>query len=153
VGGLHRSERATTTDLRAREIRRVFYGERAVIEAPLPGQLAHIDARAGRGRYAMRAELGDLAVEVHFPIDDINALFQDRAGLEANGEAFLTDSIGYRLTSTTYAAPTDFQPHAADRRLPERHRADADDRISRCGRHQRRHADHLPAVGIVTMSP
>jgi len=108
VGGLHRSERATTTDLRSREIRRVFYGERAVIEAPLPGQLAHIDARAGRGRYAMRAELGDLAVEVHFPIDDINALFQDRAGLEANGEAFLTDSIGYRLTSTTYAAPTDF---------------------------------------------
>jgi hypothetical protein len=84
VGGLHRSERATTTDLRSREIRRVFYGERAVIEAPLPGQLAHIDARAGRGRYAMRAELGDLAVEVHFP-SMTSTPFQDRAGLEANG--------------------------------------------------------------------
>ena len=50
VIGLHRSERATTTDIRYRERRRLVQGVRTVIDTPLPGQLAKINARAGRGR-------------------------------------------------------------------------------------------------------
>ena len=108
VVGLHRSERATTTDIRYRERRRVIQGERIVIDTPLPGQLAKINARSGRGRYAMRAARGDLAVEVQFDLDDINSIFQDRAGLEVHGETFLTDPFGYRLTLEKYAAPSGF---------------------------------------------
>src|SRR5262245_44691012 len=106
--GLHRSERATTTDIRYRERRRLVEGVRATIDPPLPGQLAKITARAGRGQCAMRATRGDLSVEQEFDLDDINAIFQDRAGLEVNGETFLTDPLGYRLTSEKYAAPTNF---------------------------------------------
>jgi signal transduction histidine kinase/CheY-like chemotaxis protein len=108
VGGLHRSERATTTDVRYRGRRLVRFGERVAIDAPLPSYLAKIKAVAGRGRYAMRATRGDLAVDVQFDLEDINAIFQDRAGLEANGETFLTDAFGYRLTSAQYTIPTAF---------------------------------------------
>ena len=108
VVGLHRSERATTTDIRYRERRRLIQGVRTVIDTPLPGQLAKINARAGHGQYAMRATRGDLSVEQQFDLDDINAIFQDRAGLEVNGETFLTDAFGYRLTTAKYAAPTNF---------------------------------------------
>ena len=97
--GLHRSERATTTDIRYRERRRLVQGVRTVIDTPLPGQLARINARAGRGRYAMRATRGELASKQQFDLDDINSIFQDRAGLEVNGETFLTDALGYRLTT------------------------------------------------------
>jgi signal transduction histidine kinase/CheY-like chemotaxis protein len=106
--GLHRSERATTTDIRYRERRRFVQGVRTVIDTPLPGQLASINARAGHGHYAMRASRGALSVEQQFDLDDINAIFQDRAGLEVNGETFLTDALGYRLTTEKYAAPTNF---------------------------------------------
>ena len=105
VIGLHRSERATTTDIRYRDRRRIVQGERTTIDTPLPGQLAKINASSGRGHYAMRASRGDLAVAVQFDLDDINAIFQDRAGLEVHGETFLTDAFGYRLTSEKYAAP------------------------------------------------
>jgi hypothetical protein len=108
VVGLHQSERATTTDIRYRERRRILQGIRTTIDAPLPGQLARIDARSGRGHYAMRAARGDLSVEEQFDLDDINAIFQDRAGLEVNGETFLTDAFGYRLTTEKYAAPSAF---------------------------------------------
>jgi signal transduction histidine kinase len=106
--GLHRSEAATTTDIQYRERRRIALGERRVIDAPMPGQLAKIDARAGRGYYAMRATRGDLAVEVLFDVNDINSIFEDRAGLEVNGETFLTDALGYRLTSEAYASPSGY---------------------------------------------
>jgi signal transduction histidine kinase/ActR/RegA family two-component response regulator len=108
IVGLHQSERATTTDIRYRERRRIVQGVRTTIVTPLPGQLARIDARAGHGHYAMRATRGDLSVEEQFDLDDINGIFQDRAGLEVNGETFLTDSFGYRLTSEKYAAPSAF---------------------------------------------
>jgi signal transduction histidine kinase/CheY-like chemotaxis protein len=108
VIGLHRSERATTTDIRYRERRRIVQGLRTVIDTPFPGQLAKINARAGRGHYAMRASRGDLAVEVQFDLDDINSIFQDRAGLEVHGETFLTDAFGYRLTTEKYATPSGF---------------------------------------------
>jgi len=108
VTGLHQSERAITTDIRYRERRRIVQGVGTAIDTPLPGQLTRIDARSGRGHYAMRASRGDLSVEEQFNLDDINAIFQDRAGLEVNGETFLTDSFGYRLTSEKYAAPSAF---------------------------------------------
>ena len=108
VGGVHRSERATTTDVRYRGRRLSRWGERVAIDTPLPGYLAKIDAVAGRGRYAMRATRGDLAVDARFDLEDINAIFQDRAGLEGNGETFLTDAIGYRLTSAAFAIPPTF---------------------------------------------
>jgi signal transduction histidine kinase len=108
VGGLHRSERAITTELKYRESRRMRFGPRPSIRAPFSGDLARIDARAGRGGYAMRATRGELAVEIQFGVDDINAIFEDRAGLEAHGEAFLTDSLGYRVTSVSHVTPTDF---------------------------------------------
>jgi len=108
VGGLHRSERATTTDIRYRERRRIVEGVRTSIDTPFPGQLAKINARSGHGQYAMRAARGELSVEEQFDLDDINAIFQDRAGLEVNGETFLTDSIGYRLTSEKFASPSGF---------------------------------------------
>jgi signal transduction histidine kinase/ActR/RegA family two-component response regulator len=108
VIGLHRSERATTTDIRYRERRRVLLGEPLVIDTPLPTHLVKIKSVAGRGRYAMRATRGDLAVEVQFDLDDINGIFEDRAGLDVDGETFLTDAFGYRLTNATYPSPTGF---------------------------------------------
>lgn len=108
VGGLHRSEHATTTDLRYRDRRLAIFGERLPIEPPFPTELVRIKGVAGRGRYGMRATRGELTVDVQFDLDDINAIFQDRAGLEANGETFLTDPIGYRLTSAAHTIPTAF---------------------------------------------
>src|SRR5262249_44888715 len=59
VPGLHQSERATTTVIRYRERRRIMQGVHTAIDTPLPGQLAKIDARVGRGHYAMRAAHND----------------------------------------------------------------------------------------------
>ncbi|HUR33472.1 MAG TPA: ATP-binding protein [Vicinamibacterales bacterium] len=101
AGGFHRSERAQSTDItnRGHALERV--GAPASVPSPAAGQLLRIDAGAGSGRYAMEAALGGLAVHVEFPLDDVNAVFADRAGLESGGEAFLTDAEGYRLTSPT----------------------------------------------------
>jgi signal transduction histidine kinase/ActR/RegA family two-component response regulator len=103
--GLHLSERAVTTNIRYRERRLVRLGGRREIDTPFPSQLARINAISGVGLYAMRATRGQLAVEIEFPLDDINAIFSDHAGLDGNGETFLTDALGYRLTSEMYASP------------------------------------------------
>ena len=108
VGGLHRSEQATTTNVSQRERLRVHYGRPEPVLPPVPGQLARIDAVDGHGRYSMRAMRGTLAVDVEFGLDDFNALFADRAGLEGNGEAFLVDARGYRLTAASFATPTGY---------------------------------------------
>ena len=108
VGGLYRSELTTTTDLSSRERLLVHRGQSPSIAPPLPGQLAHIEAVAGRVRYAMRATRGTLSVDVQFDLDDLNAIFQDRTGLETNGEAFLTDRMGYRLTAAAFAIPSEY---------------------------------------------
>jgi signal transduction histidine kinase/CheY-like chemotaxis protein len=100
VGGFHRSERASATDVSYRGERLVRAGARRQVAPPTPGRLVHIDANAGDGIYAMAASLRDLAVHVEFDLQDINAVFADRAGLESGGEAFLTDNLGYRLTAT-----------------------------------------------------
>ena len=49
------------------------------------------------------AREGGLSVRVRFPLDDIDAVFQDRSGLEANGEVLLTDRDGHPLTRARYA--------------------------------------------------
>jgi signal transduction histidine kinase/CheY-like chemotaxis protein len=108
VGGLYRSELATTIDLSHRERLLTHLGGRAAVAPPFPGQLARIEGTAGQGLYAMRATRGSLAVDALFDLDDLNVIFQDRAGLEANGEAFLTDNRGYRLTAASFAIPSGF---------------------------------------------
>lgn len=108
VGGLHRSELATTTNLSFQERLLVHQGRPATLAPPLPGQLARIDAVNGSGRYAMRATRRNLEVDVQFDVEDLNAIFLDPAGLEGNGETFLTDSAGYRLTAAQIATPTGF---------------------------------------------
>jgi len=104
VGGFHRSERALSTDVsyRGRELEHI--GPRLLVPAPFPGRLVRIDAVAGTGEYSMAAAIDDLAVHTEFAIDDVNAIFEDRAGLESGGEAFLTDTEGYRLTSASRAS-------------------------------------------------
>ncbi|MEQ1728856.1 MAG: ATP-binding protein [Vicinamibacterales bacterium] len=100
VGGFHRSERALTTEVSYATRRIDGVGPRPTVLAPVPGRLIRIQSSAEGGRYAMAANVGDLAVHVEFSLDDVDAVLADRAGLESNGEAFLTDSAGYRLTST-----------------------------------------------------
>jgi signal transduction histidine kinase len=56
----------------------------------------------GRSDYTMQAVRGRLTLRVRMALDDIDALFQDRSGLEANGEVFLADSDGRLLTRARY---------------------------------------------------
>jgi signal transduction histidine kinase len=60
------------------------------------GQVAGLAEDSGRS-YAMRASLGRLAIRVRFPIDDLSPIFQDRSGLDASGDVFLTDQHGQPL--------------------------------------------------------
>lgn len=99
LGGFHRSERAVSTELSYRDERLSLVGALPRVPAPTPGRLVRIAATAGAGQYSMDASLGDLAVHTEFPLDDVNAVLGDRAGLEAGGEAYLTDADGFRLTS------------------------------------------------------
>jgi signal transduction histidine kinase len=103
VGGFHRSERALSTHVTYRSRRLTHVGAPPGVEPPDPGRLVRIAAIAGVGQYSMTANLDELAVHVEFPMDDVNAVFADRAGLESDGEAFLTDVRGFRLTSARRA--------------------------------------------------
>lgn len=105
VGGFHRSERALSTDVSYRNRRLARVGKPLRVPAPLPSRLVRIDAVAGMGQYSMAADMDDLDVHAEFSLDDVNAVFADRAGLESNGEAFLTDADGYRLTAAGRAKP------------------------------------------------
>ncbi len=100
VGGFHRSERAITTEVSYGSRRIDAVGPPPTVPPPVPGHLIRIQSAAEPGRYSMAANVGDLAVHVEFSLEDVNAVLADRAGLELNGEAFLTDSAGYRLTET-----------------------------------------------------
>jgi signal transduction histidine kinase/ActR/RegA family two-component response regulator len=108
VAGLHTSEGSVSTDVRVRNGRVTLRGVPPVVAPPLPTELARIDARAGKGYYAMRTSRGVITIDVEFDLDDINAIFRDRQGLETAGEAFLTDSLGYRLTTPSFVVPTAF---------------------------------------------
>src|SRR6185436_6665809 len=97
LGGFQTAEHADAADL--------SYGTRLLARrgtwpqgSPFvpAGQLASVAEGSGRS-YAMRAALGRLAIRVRFPIDDLSAIFQDRSGLDASGEVFLTDQRGLPL--------------------------------------------------------
>jgi signal transduction histidine kinase/CheY-like chemotaxis protein len=63
-----------------------------------PGQLAAVAGDPTAGSYSMKAARGRLTVRVRLPLDEIGAIFEDRSGLDATGEAFLTDGHGLLLT-------------------------------------------------------
>ncbi|MFN7914999.1 MAG: ATP-binding protein [Vicinamibacterales bacterium] len=101
VGGVHRSERATSTTIAYRGERLYAAGGPAQVPAPAADQLVRIAAANGSGLYAMTARLGGLSAHVEFTLDEINAVVTDRAGLGTGGEAFLTDAAGFRITSAS----------------------------------------------------
>jgi signal transduction histidine kinase/CheY-like chemotaxis protein len=47
----------------------------------------------------MEAARQHLVLRVRLVLDDVDAIFQDRSGLEANGEIYFTDARGARLTT------------------------------------------------------
>ncbi len=98
VGGFHRSERARSTLVTYRTRTLAAVGTRPTVPPPDAAALARIVAGPS-GAYAMRADADELVVRVEFSLDDINAIFDDRAGLESNGEAFLATADGRRVTS------------------------------------------------------
>jgi signal transduction histidine kinase/ActR/RegA family two-component response regulator len=105
VQGFHRNERATATDVSYRGRRLSHVGPEIQLERPEPDQLVAFSAAPGARQYSMWASIGDLTVHAEFPIESINAIFSDRAGLDSGGEAYLTDDAGNRLTSLRDDAP------------------------------------------------
>lgn len=53
----------------------------------------------------VRATTAKGEIRAQFPVKQIQSIFSDREGLGKSGEAFLTDSAGYFLTSTNYSGP------------------------------------------------
>jgi signal transduction histidine kinase/CheY-like chemotaxis protein len=103
LSGFQTAERASAADLR--------YGGRRLATRgtwPQPSEfttterLATISGSADHRDYTMQAARGRLTLRVRFPLDDIDAIFQDRSGLESNGEALLTDRQGRPLTLARY---------------------------------------------------
>jgi signal transduction histidine kinase/CheY-like chemotaxis protein len=95
LGGFQTAEHAAAADL--------SYGTRLLARqgrwpdgTPFvpAGQLA---TRSGVG-YAMTAARGRLIVRIRLPLDEVRAIFQDRSGLDATGDVFLTDERGLLLT-------------------------------------------------------
>lgn len=113
LGGFQTGEHAEAADL--------SYGTRLLArhgswpEGPpiVPaGQLATISGDPA-GSYTMHAGRGRLAVRVRVPLDDVRAIFQDRSGLDATGDVFLTDNRGVLLTPARSAQPMQPAPAAA----------------------------------------
>ena len=107
LSGFQTAERASASDLR-------YGGRRLVTRGTWPRasefttftateRLATISGSADHRDYTMQAARGRLTLRVRFPLDDIDAIFQDRSGLESNGEVLLTDRQGRLLTSARYA--------------------------------------------------
>jgi signal transduction histidine kinase len=103
LSGFQRAERATAADLIYGRRRLAAGGSwRLPAEVTPDSQLATITASGGQRSYTMQSARGRVRLGVQFPLDDINAIFQDRSGLEANGEVFLTDRQGRLLTLARY---------------------------------------------------
>ena len=103
LSGFQAAERASAADLQYRGRRLAARGAWQQPTNVVPsGPLATIAGSDGQGDYTMQADREGLVVRVRFPLDDINAIFQDRSGLEANGEVFLTDRDGHLLTQARY---------------------------------------------------
>ena len=100
VSGFQTAERALAVELRYRARRIASRGTWTDASTPLaPGQLTVIDAQEGRGSYIVPARRGDLAARARYLVDDINAVFSDRSGLEPRGEVFLTSPDGTLVTA------------------------------------------------------
>jgi signal transduction histidine kinase/ActR/RegA family two-component response regulator len=63
----------------------------------MEGRLATLIGEHHRD-YTMQGTRGQLVVRAQLPLADIEAIFHDRSGLEANGDVFLVDSNGSFLT-------------------------------------------------------
>jgi signal transduction histidine kinase len=100
LSGFQTAERATAVELNYRTRPLVVRGTWTARAAPpAPNQLAAIDARSGKGDYEVQTSRGDLAGRAQYPLDDVNAIFRDRSGLEPRGDVFLTDDRGALLTA------------------------------------------------------
>jgi signal transduction histidine kinase/CheY-like chemotaxis protein len=103
LSGFQTAERATAADLLYGRRRLAARGSwRLPLDVTPPSQLATVVGSAGQRSYTMQAARGRVRLGVQFPLDDIDAIFQDRSGLEANGEVFLTDRQGQLLTLARY---------------------------------------------------
>jgi signal transduction histidine kinase/CheY-like chemotaxis protein len=103
LSGFQNAERANAAELRYGRRRLVARGTWTPASDVTPAeQLATIARVPSHKEYTMQAVRGLLMLRVRVPIDDIDALFQDRSGLEAKGEVFLTDSEGRLLTLARY---------------------------------------------------
>lgn len=105
---LARSERADDAVLQ-RGTRTVFVGRpeghtemQAAAETPAPPITLAID-EAGRRYETIRAQSDSTSLAMRLPLDPIDALFLDRRGLGASGEAFLADARGMFLTPSRHA--------------------------------------------------
>ncbi|MES1254990.1 MAG: ATP-binding protein [Acidobacteriota bacterium] len=106
LSGFQTAERATGAELRYADRPLAAGGDWKGLANVTPApQLATISTSAGRGEYTMQAVRERLTLRVRVALDDIDALFQDRSGLEANGEVFLADADGRLLTHTRYPVP------------------------------------------------
>jgi diguanylate cyclase len=102
--GFQTAERAAAADLQ-------YGGRRLATRGPWPppsdfthpAQLAIVSRNADNAEYTMQVARGRLVLRVQFSLDDIEAIFRDRSGLEAGGEVFLTDEEGRPLTPLRYA--------------------------------------------------
>jgi signal transduction histidine kinase/ActR/RegA family two-component response regulator len=103
LSGFQTAERATAATLAYRENDLATAGSwRAPADFTTSAELVTISGRVGQGNYTMHAARGLLALRVQRPLDDIERVFKDRSGLEANGEVFLTDGQGHFLTRPRY---------------------------------------------------
>ncbi|HEX6464238.1 MAG TPA: ATP-binding protein [Vicinamibacterales bacterium] len=98
--GLQTAERASAIDLRYGTRRLSTRGSwRKPDSPPAAGALAAFDS----GEYTMNARHGRLSVRARFPAADVVPLFDDRSGLDRNGEVLLVTREGSPLTQLRYS--------------------------------------------------
>ena len=99
LGGFQTAEHADAADLSYGTRLLARHGRWPAGPPTIPdGQLAVIAGDPAGGSYSMRAARGRLTVQVRLPIEEVSALFQNRSGLDATGDVFLTDGRGMLLT-------------------------------------------------------
>jgi signal transduction histidine kinase len=81
-------------------------GEEVSQSFPLPGAIARVVPRPDGGSdFLIRATLEEAILTIQFDTRDVLPLFQDRSGLGATGEVFLSDPDGRLLTPLRYGGP------------------------------------------------
>ena len=97
--GLQSAERATAIELRYATRRLSTRGSwRHPVSSPAEGALAAFASR----EYTMSAQHGRLSVRARFPAADLVPVFDDRSGLDRNGEVLLVTREGSPLTQLRY---------------------------------------------------